>query len=96
MTPLSFEISVETDDATGDVLTVYFQIRKGKSAQTVEYADGAAFADYNRHGELIGVEVLAPCRVSIVDQLAANESAEIRKLTKAFIRRSGPRQMIAA
>ena len=96
MTPLSFQISVETDDTTGDVVAVYFQVRKGKSHLTQEYADGAAFADYNRNGELIGIEILAPCRVSIVDQLAANEPPEVRKRTKAFLRGSGPRQMIAA
>lgn len=96
MTPLAFEVSVETEESTGEVVCVYFQIRKGKSHLTQEYADGAAFADYNRQGELIGIEILAPCSVSVVDQLAANESAELRKMTKRFLRDSGPRKMIAA
>jgi len=96
MTDLNFGISVTIDDNTGEVLAVYFQIRKGKVHETREYAEGAAFADYNRNGELIGIELLAPCKVSIVDQLAANEPAIMRRETKRFMRKAGPRQMVAA
>jgi uncharacterized protein YuzE len=95
MTPINFGVTVTTDDGTGEVLSAYFQIRKGTSHQTVEFADGAAFADYNRHGELIGIELLAPCKVSVVDQLAANESRDVRMRTKQFIRNSGPRTLVA-
>ena len=96
MTAFSFEVSVMTENDTGDVLAVYFQIRKGKVHETREFADGVAFADYNKHGELIGVELLAPCNVSIVDQLARNETAAVRRRTKSFMKSAGPRQMIAA
>lgn len=96
MIDFDFGISVTTDDSTGDVLAVYFQIRKGKVHETREYAEGAALADYNKRGELIGIELLAPCKVSIVDQLAANESAAMRRQTKRFMRKAGPRQMVAA
>ena len=96
MTDFSFQVFVETDDATGSVIAAYFQIRKGKVHETQEFADGAAFADYNRNGELRGIEVVAPCKVSIVDQVAANEPAAVRTKTKQFLKSSGPRQMIAA
>jgi uncharacterized protein YuzE len=95
MTKLNFGLSIDTDNASGEVVAVYFQIRKGRSHETREFADGAAFADYNANGELIGIELLAPCRVSIVDQLAANEPLEVRRKTKRFLRESGPRRMIA-
>lgn len=95
MTPYNFCVSVETDNATGEVLTAYFQIRKGKVHSTHEFADGAAYADYNRKGELLGVEVLSTCKISVVDQLAANESADVRARTKRFIRQNGPRHLIA-
>ena len=46
----SFCVSVETQDQTGKVIAVYFQVRKGKTKTTREYADGNAFADYDKHG----------------------------------------------
>lgn len=95
MTPLNFSVSVETDDATGAILSVYLQVRKGKSREVREFADGAAIADYNRNGELLGVELLAPCSITVVDQLAANEPARIRQQAKRWIRQVAPRAMVA-
>lgn len=91
-----FAIEVTVDEATGNTISAYFQIRRGRVAETREFADGAAFADYDQNGALLGIELLAPCRVEIVDQLAANEPAHLRQKTKAFMRKSGPPQMIAA
>ena len=96
MTKVSFAISITADEETGNVMAVYFQVRKGKMHETREFEDGAAFADYNQNGELIGVEILSPCKVNIVDQLAANEPPEVRLRTKRFMKQCGPRQMIAA
>jgi hypothetical protein len=96
MTPTQFAVSITTEDFTGEVISVYFQIRRGKVHETREFTNGAALADYNRNGELLGIELLEPCRVSIVDQLAANEPAATRRLAKSFMRRAGPREMIAA
>jgi uncharacterized protein YuzE len=96
MTPFTFGLAVETDDATGEILAVYFQIRRGKVHETREFADGVVLADYNRKGELIGIELLAPCRATIVDQLAANEPAAIRRETKQFMKDAGPRKMVLA
>ncbi|MCH7987788.1 MAG: DUF2283 domain-containing protein [Planctomycetes bacterium] len=96
MTELNFNVTVTTDDTSGQVLSAYFQIRKGKVHETREFADGAAFADYNNRGELIGIELLAPCRVTIVNQLAANESPTVRQRTKKYMREAGPRWMVVS
>ena len=93
---LHFNVTIETQDSTGEVLAVYFQIRKGKSAQLREFSDGAACADYNKRGELLGIELLAPCKVSIVDQIASEESVSLRRQAKRFMKSSGPRQMVPA
>lgn len=95
MTPIHFDISITTDNTTGAVLSAYFQIRKGKVHTTREFANGNALADYNRDGELLGVELIGPCKVTIVDQLAANEPAEFRKMAKTFIKQAGPRELVA-
>jgi len=96
MTDFAFATSTTIDSKTGEVISAYFRIRRGKVAETREFAEGAAFADYNRNGELLGIEVIAPCRVTVVDQLAANEPQQLRNRTKRFMRDSGPRMLIAA
>ena len=96
MTPLEFDANVTIDESTGAVLAVYFQIRRGKVHETREFSDGAAFADYNRNGELLGIELLSQCRATIVDKLAPHESVVLRQRMKAFVRRAGPREIVAA
>lgn len=91
-----FQVSIDTDDATGDLLAVYFHVRKGRVRETREFAGGNAFADYDVNGRLLGIELIAPCRVAIVDQIAVKEPTEVRRLTKRFMRKSGPAAMIAA
>ena len=84
------------DHATGKPISVYFQFRRGRVHEPREFADGAAFADYHKDGYLLGVELLSPCKVEIVDQLAANEPIELRTKPKRFMRDNGPRSMMAA
>jgi hypothetical protein len=93
---LHFRVSIETEDLTGDVLSVYFQIRKGRHDHAKEFADGAAIADYDKHGFLLGVELLAPCKATIADEIARDESAEMRSEVKRFMKRSGPRELVPA
>lgn len=92
---LDFGISIEVDNATGKTICVYFRVRRGKVHETREFADGAAFADYDKSGQLLGVELLSPCKVEIVDQLSANEPVALRSRAKRFMRENGPPSMIA-
>jgi hypothetical protein len=96
MLELNFAVEVSVDKATGVPVSAYFQVRRGRVHETREFADGFAFADYDKSGYLLGIELLGPCRVQVVDQLAANEPALVRTKTKQFIRNVGPRPMIAA
>jgi len=70
-------------------MAVYFQVRKGKVKVTKEYADGNAFGDYDKHGRLLGIEMLAPCRPSVLDNIAKQKPA------KQFVRNTIPRAMLA-
>lgn len=94
--PFKFAVSIETEDATGDALSVYFYIRKGKQHHVKEFAKGAAIADYDKNGYLLGVELLAPCRVKIVDEVAKTESVTNRAGIKRFIKQNGPRMLVPA
>lgn len=87
-----FRVDVEVDKDTGRVAAVYFTIRPGTTAETKEYADGLALADYDRHGQLLGVELLGPCKVKILDRISRDEPKSIRE----FLRGSVPHQLAIA
>ncbi len=80
-----FGVSVETDKASGRILAAYLQVRRGRVAETREYADGNCFADFNPSGELLGIEVLGPCDVTVLDRIARKQPA-----VKRFLRDSLP------
>jgi hypothetical protein len=83
-----FGLSVETNDLTGEVIAVYFQLRAGKVAATKECKEGVAFADYDRDGKLLGVELLGPCEIEVLDKIAKQKPA------RDFLRRSVPQGML--
>ena len=91
---ISFDVSIEVDQTTGVVQAVYFQVRKGKVAETREFENGSAFADYDNAGNLLGVEILAPCKATVFDRIAASEPADSGPVVKKFLKRSAPRDMI--
>ena len=76
MNTFQFRVEVETHSETGRVVAVYFQFRRGKSATVKEYEGGNVFADYDRKGELLGIEMLAPCKVSVLNKIAVVEPAK--------------------
>lgn len=89
----SFQVMVTNDNRTGKILSVYFRIRSGKAAQVKEFQDGAAFANYNHKGELIGIELLAPCQLAVLDKISKSEpkaQLEVRR----FVRGNMPRDMV--
>jgi uncharacterized protein YuzE len=92
MTKPRFKVSVSTDEDTGKLLAVYIRIREGQAEETTEVEEDRAYADFDSEGQLLGVELLAPCRVQILDSIAQKESAEVR----AFLHSSPPRSMVLA
>ena len=91
---ISFDVSIEVDHSTGVVQAVYFRVRKGKVAETREFEDGSVFADYDNAGNLLGVEMLAPCKTTVFDKIAASEPAVSGPTVKKFLKRNAPRDMI--
>jgi hypothetical protein len=91
-----FGVGIDVNNSTGEILAVYFQVRKGTASNVVEMANGAAFVNYNKRGQLLGVELLAPCSISVLDRIAQNEPLSRRSYVRKFFRRSVPREMVAA
>ena len=83
-----FRMTVETHDHTGELLAVYIRIRKGKVATTKEHANGNLMADYDKHGKLLGIEMIGPCEAGVLFNLADKPSA------KRFVQSVVPRGMI--
>lgn len=86
---MEFEVSISCDRKTGEIYAVYFGVRKGEAVTTREFAEGAALADYDKQGRLLGVELLGPCNVKVLGQIARNEPA-----VRQFIRSSAPAKML--
>jgi len=80
---------IEVDDETGKPVAFYFYIRPGKAAETREYAHGKALADYDRQGNLLGIELLGPCEITVLDKISQREPTPV----KNFLRSSIPREM---
>jgi uncharacterized protein YuzE len=91
MKDLAFQIKIEVEKNTGRVLAAYLGIRKGKPAKTREFADGAAFADYNARGHLLGIELLGPCDIRVFDRIAPRDP-QVRKFAKGAV----PRELVLA
>ncbi|MCI0682772.1 MAG: DUF2283 domain-containing protein [Gemmataceae bacterium] len=86
-----FQLLTEFDDETGEVLAAYLQVRDGDVSETVELAEGRANADYDSQGNLLGVELLAPCAFHVLDSLASQYHDEA---IANFIRKSPPRSLV--
>jgi uncharacterized protein YuzE len=89
---LALSLSVETDSASGGILAVYLNVREGKAAVTKEFKNGLAYADYDRKGRLLGIEMLGPCEIKVLDRIVRKESQRI----KHFLHDHVPRGMAIA
>ena len=89
MKKLDLRIDVQVDKKTGSVSAVYFQIRRGHAAHVREFAEGNAFANYDLSGRLLGIELLGPCEITVLTQLARKEGQPV----KNFLQKSIPREM---
>lgn len=87
----SFQVDVSTDSATGNVISVYFQMREGKAATVREFEKGNVFVNYDKDGNLLGIEMLAPAKISVLDKITRGHPE-----MKRFVRRTVPRQMVGA
>jgi uncharacterized protein YuzE len=53
-------LSIESNQETGDVLAVYITLGEGAVARTIEIEEAACYADEDSEGNLLGLEILAP------------------------------------
>jgi uncharacterized protein YuzE len=87
-----FRLEVSYNETTGEPVAAYLRVREGKVVETKEISEGIAFADYAADGLLLGVELLAPCQVEVLDRLSEKEPEPVRR----FLRRGVRKEMIYA
>lgn len=85
-----FHVDVSFNETTGQPVAAYLRVRDGEVAETREVKEGVAFADYDEQGLLLGVELLAPCRVEVLDDLSRAEPESIRR----FLTGGPPRELV--
>src|SRR5687767_14646266 len=87
MADSKFRLEVSFDERTGDPVAAYLRIRKGKVSETKEISEGVAFADYGADGALLGIELLAPCQVSVLDRVSEHEPEPVRRFLRGGLRK---------
>ena len=92
MSKIKFGLNLSIDEHTGAISAAYLRVREGNSAETRELSDGRALADYDEHGQLVGIEFLSSCEGTVVDKLAEAEPEPVRR----FIRGAIPRELVTS
>ncbi len=87
-----FRVETSIDDDTGDLVAVYLRVRAGDVAETKEVEEGIVYADYDSHGELLGIELLGSCDIAVLERVTANEPEAV----KHFLRSGAPRGLVPA
>ena len=92
MVSAKFALKVSFSEKTGEPVAACLRVRDGKVVETREVSEGVAFADFADDGRLLGIELLAPCSLAVLDRLGEHESEPVRR----FLRGGPPRDLIVA
>ena len=89
MDKAAFKLEASFDNRTGQAIAVYLRVREGGVVRTEEVKEGYAYADYDADGLLLGIELLGPCEVAVLESLAEGESEPVKR----FLRGGLPREL---
>ena len=90
MTP--FCLNVSFNETTGQPVAAYLHIRDVTPAVTKEVKEGVAFVGCDVQGVLLGIELLGPCSINILDSVLSTEPGPVRR----FIQGGTPRELVCA
>lgn len=89
---VGFEISVSGRD-DGTLEAAYIRFREGKVTKTVEVIEDILLVDYARGGDLLGIEILAPVKISALTRLVEQPR---RTPFRRFVKQSVPDDLVLA
>jgi uncharacterized protein YuzE len=73
-----FEVEL---DRHGKPLAVYIRIRNHKVHRSEKLGDGEVILDLGSRGEIVGIEIVEPCRAAILERVASeHKEPSIRTL----------------
>jgi len=87
---VGFELSL-SGRHDGTLEAAYFRFKNGTVKKTTEVIEDTLLADYDAHGELLGIEVLAPVKLA---DLAKQVEQPRRSSFRKFVRGSAPPALI--
>lgn len=85
-----FRLEASFDDNTGEAVAVYLRVREGTVARTVELKEGIVYADYGADDTFLGLELLGPCELELLEHVAKSEPEAVRR----FLRGGAPRELV--
>jgi len=89
---IGFELSI-SGDTDGTLEAVYITVRDGKAHRTREIIEDIVLADYDDRGRLIGIEILAPVKLSKLTPLVEQGR---RKPFRDFVKAQAPAELVIA
>jgi len=81
-----FQLSVNARN-DGTIEAAYIRFKTGKVSRSSEIIEDTLIADYDKHGKLLGIEILAPVKLSELTKLVEQPR---RTSFRRFVKQSGP------
>lgn len=84
------QVTVQMDSESRRALAVYFKLEQGRVHRTVEIARGECNVDEDRHGKLLGIEMLRPGTLELHVKTVARKygvkglTGQVRRAAKAI------------
>ena len=89
---VGFELSLSGRD-DGTLEAAYIRFKSGRVAKTREIREDTLLADYDHSGDLVGIEILSPVKLSdLTDVVEAPRRSFFRK----FVKHAVPQQFVTA
>ena len=77
----------------GTLEALYITLLDSKCAHTVEVIEDILLADYDKQDRLVGIEVLAPVKLSAIANLV---EVELRAPFRKFVKQQAPEELVLA
>ncbi len=91
-TTIGFEMSISARD-DGTIEALYILVRDEKATRTKEIVEDILLADYNKRGQLIDIEVLAPVKIAKITTLMEEPR---RRPFRRFVKEQAPNELVLA
>lgn len=89
---IQFEVSV-SGRSDGTLEAMYIRLRQGTVARTEEIEEDVLLCDFDRRGNLLGIEILAPVKLRNLTKLV---SPPVRTPFRRFVGQAVPEELIEA